>query len=260
MGCSKGSPNNRQQQTWAAFAVLLDMTAWQAAHAAKPRRSPGEAYGVSRSKLKIDRVIRVGTDVAAFYLFHLEDLAHRRNAHPKWLADCAEEMASGSLVAFETGGGGGFSFRITSGKLTRLEQAHRCCGWTFRAAVRHGQLFLDGGEYIPFKQNKYDPRDTSDRWYETIMDRWVDVPNGNYRVSVHAIQNSTNDGEPIDGLTSYVIQFERVTDLTEIKPVTGPVSLLRERDWKPGVRSSRNGRRKGRTEPGAADETSKAEG
>jgi hypothetical protein len=208
---------------------------------------------VSRSKPKIDRVIRVGTDVAAFYLFHPEDLAHRKNAHPRWLADSGDEMARGSLIAFETGGDGGFSFRITSGKLTKLEQEHRCCGWDFRAAVRHGQLFLDGGEYIPFKQNKYDPRDTTDRWYESIKERWIELPNGNYRVSVHAICNFTDDtGELIEGLASYVIQFQPVTDLTEIKPVAGPVSLLHERDWNPGVRPNRSSRRKGRAEPGAA--------
>jgi hypothetical protein len=64
----------------------------------------------------LDRTLDLGTDVAAFFLFHPDDLAHRQGDPIDWYTydfACRPEFAAGRLIAFLTGSDGGYRFRRT---------------------------------------------------------------------------------------------------------------------------------------------------
>jgi hypothetical protein len=166
----------------------------------------------------LDRIILAGTGSAAFFLFHPSDLSDRKEADLGWpFSDCRAELAAGSLVAFTTMGDGGHSFRITDGELTDLEKAHHACSWDFRYVVRHNRVFLDGGDNLPSMEQLHDPLDADNK--QVDKDCWIDLPNGNYRVSVHAIRSCKGppDYARIEGLTEYVIRFQPIADLRAVK-------------------------------------------
>jgi hypothetical protein len=165
---------------------------------------------------KVDQTVVVGTDGASYFLFHPEDLAHRRSSPGGWTADdfaCGAEFVAGNLVAIDTGGDGAAPIRVTNGALTPREKARVSGSWPFRYRVRHGRVLLDGGLHVPHDTASKD---------QPPEDHWVAIPNGNYQVTVYAINRTIRDagGAGLDfdkTLPEYVFQFRPVPRLDPIK-------------------------------------------
>ncbi|MBD2038223.1 LON peptidase substrate-binding domain-containing protein [Leptolyngbya sp. FACHB-321] len=165
-----------------------------------------------------------GTDVAKWFLFHPEDLAHRWHAPPSWWIEdfaVSKEFAAGSLVAVSTGKDGGFKIRFTNRGLTEREQTYVRKTAAFRLRVLHGRLYLDGGWAVP-EVNQINPEEcySSD-------DAWITLPNGDYRATVYAIAwfeepgaMDENGYSTPQALTTYVVELQSVASLEEIVPPT----------------------------------------
>jgi hypothetical protein len=173
---------------------------------------------------ELDKTLSVGTDVAAWFLFHPHDLAHRR-ADPLnwWSYDFAifKEFAAGTLVAVCTGGDGNSTVRFTNVGLTERELTYAVCWADFRLDVKHQSLYLDGGDVLPAEEcdemERCDPEGYG----------WIELPNGNYRVTVHAIAwydepgaLDENNYSTESALAAYVVHFQSVADLDSITPPT----------------------------------------
>jgi hypothetical protein len=185
----------------------------------------------------LDRTLLVGTDIASFYLYHPDDLAHRDESPHAWHMHafaCREEFEAGRLVGFSTGGDGGYRIRVTTEPLTEREQNLHVGSWEFRLRVRLGQVLLDGGYCLP---NSFYAREV-----DLFDEGWIELPNGDYRVTVHSIDWSTppvgecdlNEFELADALPHYVITFATVNDLRQI-PIRSdtPPTLECHRDYPP---------------------------
>ena len=81
-------------------------------------------------------------------------------------------------MAFDTGGDGGFQIRLTTSELTAREQRYAGTSCDFRLKVRHERVLLDNGNHLPCDESRRDP---------VREDLWINLPNGNYRVTVYAI-------------------------------------------------------------------------
>lgn len=180
---------------------------------------------------ELDKTLSVGTDVAAWFLFHPHDLAHRR-ADPLnwWSSDFAifKEFAAGTLVAVCTGGDGNSTVRFTNVGLTERELTYAVCWTDFRLQVKHQSLYLDGGDVLPAEEcdeiEQCDPEGYG----------WIELPNGNYRVTVHAIAwydepgaLDENNYSTESALAAYVVHFQSVADLDSITPPTTLPDLYR---------------------------------
>ena len=180
---------------------------------------------------ELDKTLSVGTDVAAWFLFHPHDLAHRR-ADPLnwWSSDFAifKEFAAGTLVAVCTGGDGNSTVRLTNVGLTERELTYAVCWADFRLQVQHQSLYLDGGDVLPAEEcdeiEQCDPEGYG----------WIELPNGNYRVTVHAIAwydepgaLDENNYSTESALAAYVVHFQSVADLDSITPPTTLPDLYR---------------------------------
>jgi uncharacterized protein (TIGR02996 family) len=151
--------------------------------------------------------VTLGTDGASFLFYHPDDFPGRPGRPMECLSyDFAWNKEVGKVVAFCTGGDGGFSFRLTSGGLTRREQRWRRCSAEFLLTVRHGELLLDNG-----------------CGYDSFS---FDIPNGHYRVTLHGINWSEEPGATempaVEQLPSYVVCFEPVADPSVVKPIPWP--------------------------------------
>lgn len=149
----------------------------------------------------VDAQVNIGTDVAALFLFHPEDLAHRAHAPIAWYGyDFAyrRESSAGRMVAWSTGSDGGYLVRLTTGSLTEAERPRASAGFAFPLVVRHGRIFVDNGDGLPGEEQMDQPDD--------LPARWVDVPTGSYRVTIHSIDRGDGGNE----LADYVLRFEPV--------------------------------------------------
>jgi hypothetical protein len=172
----------------------------------------------------LDKTLSVGTDVAAWFLFHPNDLAHRLVDPQSWCSyDFAifKEFAAGTLVAVHTGGDGNSTVRFTNVGLTERELTYAVCSADFRLQVKHQSLYLDGGYVLPAEEcdeiERCDPEGYG----------WIELPNGNYRVTVHAIAwydepgaLDENNYSTESALAAYVVHFQSVADLDSITPPT----------------------------------------
>jgi hypothetical protein len=172
---------------------------------------------------QLNEIRIVGTDSASWFLFHPDDLAHRIRDPINWYSyDFAvrREFAAGTLVAVTTGGDGGFSVRLTDQELTQREKKYAVKSQSFRLRLRHGRLLIDGGDVLPSEYGNSVAEDSAN---------WINVPDGDYRVTVSAIAWYDEPGA-IDhegsatknALPSYVAVFEAVEAL---KAVNIPPSI-----------------------------------
>jgi len=173
---------------------------------------------------ELDKTLSVGTDVAAWFLFHPHDLAHRRADPLNWWGyDFAifKEFVAGTLVAVCTGGDGNSTVRFTNVGLTERELTYAFCWIDFRLQVKHQSLYLDGGDVLPAEEcDEIEQRDAEGYG-------WIELPNGNYRVTVHAIAwydepgaLDENNYSTESALAAYVVHFQSVADLDSITPPT----------------------------------------
>lgn len=167
----------------------------------------------------LDKTIGVGTDEAAWFLYHPDDLAHRAEDPMGWCySDFAvsKEFAAGTLIGVCTGGDGGFKVRFTNEGLTERERTYVACSRGFRLQVKHDRLYLDGGYQLP-------SADVTNPDYDA--DGWITLPNGYYRTIVSAIAwfdepgATDEDGTATEqALTSYVVEFQPADHLKDIIP------------------------------------------
>jgi len=165
------------------------------------------------------KIFIIGTDVATWFIFHPDDLVHRKDDPINWWDhDFAirKELSTGTLVAVSTGGDGGYKIRVTDGSLTECERKYARHAKKFRLRVKHGRLYLDGGYALPSEMAD-DPED--------FPNQWLEIPNGDYEVTVHVIDWSkepgaltANDKVTDQALPSYVAVFKPVDDLQTISP------------------------------------------
>lgn len=174
------------------------------------------------SQFKLDQRMMIGTDIASIYLYHPNDLKHRETSPidwPNYHFACGPEFAAGRLVAFSTGSDGGYAIRATSDPLSERERKWLCGSWDFRLAVLYGRVYFDGGYSVPSDDYRAD--------WEDYPESWIELPNGSYKVTVHAIEWSSEPGALDDegnatesALTNYVVQFTMVDDLRTIPSST----------------------------------------
>ncbi len=185
----------------------------------------------------LDTTRSVGTDVAAWFLFHPDDLAHRADDPLDWWAHdfaVAREFLAGTLVAVETGADGGYTVRLTDGGLSPREETYALAARVFRLRVRHGRLYVDGGDGLPYEGRLDNPED--------YPDRWITLADGAYQVTVHVLAWDEEPGalaaggqSAADALPSYVAVFAPVPDLDAIAPLT---ALPRLERWAPTPRDA----------------------
>ena len=163
----------------------------------------------------IERTIDIGTDVATLLLFHPGDLHHRAQAPTGWYGHgfaYHRDSAAGRLIAWSTGGDGGYQVRVTAGSLSAAEQACACGRRAFPLLVRHGRVLLDNSDALPGEGQMEEPGPDSDQW--------IEVPDGAYRVTVHALDRAGDDHLP-----DYVAAFAAVDGIEDI-PVEHVLPVL----------------------------------
>lgn len=175
----------------------------------------------------ISRMLMVSTDVAHIVIFHPDDLHHAAEWPIAWYSEpfvFPVESRAGRLVAWCTGGDGGFKIRVTTGALTERERLYAGPQWTFPYTVRHGRVHFDNTDALPGKEKMTDAADQPDCW--------VDLPNGDYAVTVTAIEWSAEPGDREEGaetLPNYVVSFLALVD-EPAAPARRPPDLECQRD------------------------------
>ena len=160
----------------------------------------------------------VGTDSASWFLFYPDDLKHRDQDPINWWSyDFAikSEFTAGTMIGVTTGGDGSFSVRLTDEGLTEREKKHTVKSQTFRLKVRHNRLLIDGGYVLPSEEGEEISKDSAD---------WINIPNGDYRVIVHALTREQEPGafDPErlatgQALPNYVVAFEKVQNFNAVE-------------------------------------------
>jgi len=175
--------------------------------------------------------------VAAWFLFHPDDLAHRADDPLDWWSHdfaIAREFSAGRLIAVGTGSDGGYTVRFTDGGLSPREETYALDARVFRLRVRHGRLYVDGGDGLPYEGRLDNPED--------YPDRWITIADGTYQVTVHVLAWDEEPGalatggqSTADALPSYVAVFTVVPDLDAIAPLA---ALPRLERWAPTPRDA----------------------
>jgi hypothetical protein len=170
----------------------------------------------------VDQTVGVSTDVAGLFVFHPDDLKHRETSPDGWVYTdfaCGREFNAGTLIAFSTGGDGGYDLRLTDGDLTARERPLAGNSYSFRYRVQHGRVYVDGGNFLP-SDSPY-----KDKKGKIPEGRGVAMPDGDYEVRVVVIHRPDEDGGGVgQRLPDYVLQFRRARKLSAI-PVLSPVPI-----------------------------------
>jgi hypothetical protein len=177
--------------------------------------------------LEWEKLYKLGTDVAGFLFFHPARLAHRKNAPTGWWGDdFAEEFRAGQLVAFCTGSDGKFTMKFVRRPLTPAEEKVLVVKECFRYEVQDGRLFWDNANCLPCEDQFENAEDDEEGWLE--------LPNGPYRVTVHALDwFSIPDAEreaEVD-ISHYVVRFEAVSSFGDIPVPKELPWLLASKSW-----------------------------
>lgn len=181
-------------------------------------------------------LIVVNTEVASIYMFHPDDLQHRKSSPMGWSSygfTVEPEFGAGNLVAFVTGSDGTYQVRLTEGELTARERKYFSCAWEFRYKVRHNGVLIDGGEFLPEDRGHHLEESPAE-------DQWYAIANGNYKVTVSAIDWSSEPGAvdsqlraTKNALSAYVIQFKKVDKFDAIAVAPSSPRLEPEAGAKP---------------------------
>jgi hypothetical protein len=174
------------------------------------------------------KALMVSTDVAHIVLFHPDDLAHAGDWPIAWYSEpfvYPLESAAGRLIAWSTRSDGSFALRLTDGAITEREQSYAGPSWTFPYSVRHGRVFIDNTDALPGEQQMTQAEDDPGSW--------IDVPGGDYAVTVTAIEwsaelDAADKGASENGadkLPDYIVQFQPASG-EPIKPARRPPDLV----------------------------------
>ena len=100
--------------------------------------------------LEWDKLYKLGTDVAAFMLYHPKRLAHRKESPIDWWSnDFAAEFRDGLLVTFQTGSDGSRTLKFVRRPLTPSETRALVTQAAFRYLAQDGRLYWDNGDALP---------------------------------------------------------------------------------------------------------------
>ncbi len=187
--------------------------------------------------LPIERKLFLSTDIASFYIYHPDELAYRLTSPLGWMScgfACRKEFLAGHLAGWATGSDGTYGIRLTEHPLTDREKLYCAGSWVFRLIVRFGRVLLDNGDAIPNADFPPRPPAADD-------DGWISLPNGDYKVTVHAIEwysepgAVNDDGQATENsLQDYVVQFELVESIASIMVnSSAPPRIECSRDRKP---------------------------
>ena len=162
------------------------------------------------------RSMMMGTDVATLLIFHPDDMGHTEEWPLGWYAEGAiwrVESAAGRLVAWCTGGDGGWKLRLTDGDLTAAERAFAGPSWTF-PLTSNGRVLIDNSDHLPAD---------SEPGREPPSEAWIDLPEGDWHVTVTAVEWNAAPGADAantENLPNYVVCFA---------PAEGPAPKIARR-------------------------------
>jgi hypothetical protein len=149
---------------------------------------------------------KLGTDVAAFMFFHPGRLEHRKDDPIDWWdSDFRSDFVAGRFVAFCTSSDGQFTMKFVRRELTPVENQALVARQSFRYHVQDGRLYWDNANNLPSEDRVSDAEDDPEGW--------LTVPNGRYRLTVHALDWFSipdADREAAGDITHYIVRFERV--------------------------------------------------
>ncbi len=140
--------------------------------------------------------------------------------------DFKEEFRAGRLVAFCTSSDGTFTMKLVRRPLTPAEEKVLVAKECFRYDVRDGRLYWDNANCLPSEDQFENAEDDEHGWLE--------IPNGPYRVTVHALDwFSIPDAErEVEAdISHYIVRFESVSSLEEIPVPKELPWLLASKSW-----------------------------
>ena len=157
----------------------------------------------------------VQTDNSLITLFDPADIAHHAVEPAGWYFydfAFAKDLETGRFASVLTSQNGSFNVRVTSQQLTARERSAAGPHATLRLRVINGRLLLAGGNAWPSVENNRsaDPYDS----------RWLNVPNGDYELTITVLDN------PSGSLHDYVFQLLRVKSISEVSFAPGIPQLL----------------------------------
>ena len=159
--------------------------------------------------------MNVKADRRTIALFDPVDLVQHEAEPANWyLYDFAfaNDLATGRFAMFLTGRDDDFQVRITSAPLSDRELAAAGPRAVMRLRVLNNRLYVGGGNSLPSINNR--------KRLDPYSSNWIGIANGDYRVSMTALDQSDNT------LHDYVFQLERVDSMTEVKHAPGIPQLI----------------------------------
>lgn len=177
--------------------------------------------------LEWEQLYKLGTDVAGFALYHPAQLAHRNDTPCGWWDEAEPEFRDGRLVAFCTGSDGTFTLKFVQRPLSATEEKALVVSQAFRYVVEDERLYWDNTNCLP-----------SEDTFESAEDDehgWLELPNGRYRVTVHALDwfDGIPDAEreAAGDISHYVVRVEPVTSFREVPAPKSAPWLQASKSW-----------------------------
>jgi hypothetical protein len=176
--------------------------------------------------LEWEQLYKLGTDVAGFALYHPVRLAHRGKAPLGWWEEAEQEFREGRLVAFNTGADGTFTLKFVQRPLFAAEEKALVVSQAFRYLVEDGQLYWDNTNCLPSEETVEEAA--------ADPDGWLELPNGQYRITVHALDwFSLPDAEreAAGDISHYIVRVEPVSSFREVLAPKSAPWLLASKSW-----------------------------
>jgi hypothetical protein len=188
----------------------------QACAAKPPLPSPQEKEYWSYS-----RTVHTGNSMIT--LFDPADLAHHSAEPAGWYQydfAFANDLDTGRVSAVRTAHKGAFQVRVTSSPLSSAERSAAGPGAVLRLRVINHHLLLAGGNAWPSVERTV-PADLFDP-------RWLNIDNGDYRVTITAMDKTAGASAEAFGVTlhDYVFQLESVAAITDVTHAPGIPQLV----------------------------------
>lgn len=191
-----------------ALAALLVMSA-----CASPPPPPPPAPAPEPDHWAYSRMVE--TDNGLITLFDPTDLRHHRAEPANWYRQAfafRTDLATGRFAAVLTDADGRFAVRVTSAPLSARERAVGGPQATLRLRVQNRRLLLAGGDAWPSRALARPPA--------LEDERWLSVPDGDYRVTITAL------GDEHPDLHDFIFQLEAVDSIDDVAYAPGMPQLV----------------------------------